>query len=383
MLKSLNLLKPHLPLTSTQKMIINSVKKFSKNELMPRINQDVKTPTNRELYLKFGEMGLLGPTIKDYGCLGTSYLMYGLIAKEIEYVDSGYRSMYSVQSSLVMNPINKYGTSNVKEKYLEKLSTGEYIGCFGLTEADSGSDASAMKTNAKLVNGDYILNGSKTWITNSPIADILLIWAKLDNKVQGFVLDRNMDGITTPEITNKMSLHSSTTGMIFLDNVRVPKENKLDIIGMKGPLSCLNDARLGISFGVLGSAEYCIETALDYGLNRSLFGSLLVEKQLFQTKLADMITEYNLGLLATLQVAEHVDNQESIPEMISMIKRNNCQKSLQIARQTRDMLGGNGITQDYQIFRHLINLETVNTYEGTHDIHSLILGNYFTNYKAF
>ena len=383
MLKSLNLLKPNLSLTSTQKMIINSVKKFSKNELMPRINQDVKTPTNRELYLKFGEMGLLGPTIKDYGCLGTSYLMYGLIAKEIEYVDSGYRSMYSVQSSLVMNPINKYGTSNVKEKYLEKLSTGEYIGCFGLTEADSGSDASAMKTNAKLVNGDYILNGSKTWITNSPIADILLIWAKLDNRVQGFVLDRNMEGITTPEITNKMSLHSSTTGMIFLDNVRVPKENKLDIIGMKGPLSCLNDARLGISFGVLGSAEYCIETALDYGLNRSLFGSLLVEKQLFQTKLADMITEYNLGLLATLQVAEQVDNQESIPEMISMIKRNNCQKSLQIARQTRDMLGGNGITQDYHIFRHLINLETVNTYEGTYDIHSLILGNYFTNYKAF
>lgn len=383
MLKSLNLLKPHLSLTSTQKMIIESVKKFSKNELMPRINQDVKTPTNRELYLKFGEMGLLGPTIKDYGCLGTSYLMYGLIAKEIEYVDSGYRSLYSVQSSLVMNPINKYGTSNVKDKYLEKLSTGEYIGCFGLTEADSGSDASAMKTNAKLVNGDYILNGSKTWITNSPIADILLIWAKLDNKVQGFVLDRNMEGITTPEITNKMSLHSSTTGMIFLDNVRVPKENKLNIIGMKGPLSCLNDARLGISFGVLGSAEYCIETALDYGLNRSLFGSLLVEKQLFQTKLADMITEYNLGLLASLQVAEHVDKQESIPEMISMIKRNNCQKSLQIARQTRDMLGGNGITQDYQIFRHLINLETVNTYEGTYDIHSLILGNYFTNYKAF
>lgn len=383
MLKSLNLLKPHLSLTSTQKMIIESVKKFSKNELMPRINQDIKTPTNRDLYLKFGEMGLLGPTIKDYGCLGTSYLMYGLIAKEIEYVDSGYRSLYSVQSSLVMNPIYKYGTSNVKDQYLEKLSTGEYIGCFGLTEPDSGSDASTMKTNAKLVNGDYILNGSKTWITNSPIADILLIWAKLDNKVQGFVLDRNMEGITTPEITNKMSLHSSTTGMIFLDNVRVPKENKLDIIGMKGPLSCLNDARLGISFGVLGSAEYCIETALDYGLNRYLFGSLLAEKQLYQTKLADMITEYNLGLLASLQVAEQVDKQESIPEMISMIKRNNCQKSLQIARQTRDMLGGNGITQDYQIFRHLINLETVNTYEGTYDIHSLILGNYFTNYKAF
>ena len=383
MLKSLNLLKPHLSLTSTQKMIIDSVKKFSKTELMPRINQDVKEQSNRELYLKFGEMGLLGPTIKDYGCLGTSYLMYGLIAKEIEYVDSGYRSMYSVQSSLVMNPIDKYGTSNIKDKYLEKLSKGEYIGCFGLTEPDSGSDASTMKTNAKLVNGDYILNGSKTWITNSPIADILLIWAKLDNKVQGFVLDRNMEGITTPEITNKMSLHSSTTGMIFLDNVRVPKENKLDIIGMKGPLSCLNDARLGISFGVLGSAEYCIETALDYGLNRSLFGSLLAEKQLFQIKLADMITEYNLGLLASLQVAEQIDNQESIPEMISMIKRNNCQKSLQIVRQTRDMLGGNGITQDYQIFRHLINLETVNTYEGTYDIHSLILGNYFTNYKAF
>jgi len=376
----INLLKPSLNLSSTNKLILETIKKFSRSELKEALN---KNYSNRDVYKMYGQMGLLGPTIKDYGCLGSSYKMYGLIAKEIEYIDSGFRSMFSVQSSLVMNPINKYGNQDIKDKYLQKLAEGEYIGCFGLTEPDSGSDAGSMITKAELSNNEYTINGSKTWITNSPISDVLLVWAKYENNVHGFVLDRTMKGIETPEIKDKMSLNSSTTGMIFLDNVKVPLENKLDIVGMKGPLSCLNDARLGISFGVLGAAESCIDTSLDYGLNRKLFGSLLAEKQIYQMKLADMITEYNLGLLAALEVSELVDNNEAKPEMISMIKRNNCNKSLNIARTARDMLGGNGITREYNIFRHLVNLETVNTYEGTYDIHSLILGNYFTNYKAF
>lgn len=379
----INFFKSCLNLSNTETMIIDTVRKFCRKELKSRINQDIKNPNPYEIYRKFGDLGLLGPTIKEYGCLGTNYKTYGLIAKEIEYIDSGYRSMFSVQSSLVMNPINKYGTPEVKDKYIQKLSTGELIGCFGLTEADSGSDASSMKTEAKLIDNDYVINGSKTWITNSPIADILLVWAKLDGKVNGFILEKNMKGIETPEIKSKMSLLSSPTGMIFLDNVKVPQENKLNIIGMKGPLSCLNDARLGISFGVLGAAEFCIDTALEYSLNRQLFGSLLAEKQIFQMKLANMITEYNLGLLTAVEVAKNVDNNSFVPEMISLAKRNNCLKSLEITRQARDILGGNGISLDYDIFRHLINLETVNTYEGTHDIHSLILGNYFTNLKAF
>jgi glutaryl-CoA dehydrogenase len=379
-MNKLNLLKRNFNINSTEKMILETVNKFCRNDLLPNIN---KNPDNKLIYKKFGDLGILGPTIKNDYCLGSTYKMYGLIAKEIEYVDSGLRSMFSVQSSLVMNPINKYGSNEIKNKYLESLALGEKIGCFGLTEPDSGSDAGSMKTNAKLVNGNYVLNGSKTWITNSPIADVFLVWAKYENKVHGFVLDRDMKGIETPEIKNKMSLLSSKTGMIFLDNVEVPKENKLDIEGMKGPLSCLNDARLGISFGVLGAAEFCIENALDYSLNRKLFGSPLAQKQIFQKNFADMVTEYNLGLSACIDVAESVDNNESIPEMISLIKRNNCNKSLNIARQTRDMLGGNGISADYNIFRHLVNLETVKTYEGTHDIHSLILGNYITGLKAF
>lgn len=382
-MSKINLLRPYLKISSTDKLILDSVRKFCRNELSGRINKDFKNGNSKDLYKQFGEMGLLGPTVKGYGCLGTSYKLYGLMAKEIEYIDSGYRSMFSVQSSLVMNPINKYGSEVVKDKYLENLALGNYIGCFGLTEPDSGSDASDMNTVAKEKNGDYILNGSKTWITNSPIADVLLVWAKLDGKVNGFVLDRNMDGIETPEIDTKMSLNASKTGMIFLNDVVVPKENKLNVLGMRGPLSCLNDARLGISFGVLGAAEYCIETVVDYGLNRKLFGSLLAEKQIFQMKLADMMTEYNLGMLASLEVADKVDNEDSIPEMISLVKRNNCGKSLDIARKARDMLGGNGITEEYNIFRHMVNLETVNTYEGTYDIHSLILGNYLTEKKAF
>ena len=382
-MNNIRILVKNLNLSSTEKMIIDSVKKFAKKELLPNVNNDFKNSRTRDLYKKFGQLGILGPTIKNYNCLGLSYKMYGLIAKEIEYVDSGYRSMYSVQSSLVMNPINKYGTDRAKDKYIEKLSTGEYVGCFGLTEADTGSDAGSMKTNAVDDGSNYILNGSKTWITNAPVADVLLVWAKNNGVVKGFILDRDMEGIETPKINKKMSLNTSDTGMIFMNNVKVPKSNVLNVNGMKGPLSCLNDARLGISFGVLGAAEYCIENTIQYGMNRNLFGSLLVEKQLYQNKLANMVTEYNLGLVSAIQVANSVDNNESIPEMISLIKRNNCSKSLNIARDCRDMLGGNGITEDYNIFRHLVNLETVNTYEGTQDIHSLILGNYITGYKAF
>ena len=379
-MNKIRLLKPNLSLSSTENIIIENLKKFCNNELKPNVNKFIN---NRDIYKKFGEMGLLGPTINNYGCLGTSYKMYGLMAKEIESIDSGYRSMFSVQSSLVMNPINKYGNEIIKDNYLSKLASGEYIGCFGLTEPDSGSDAGNMKTKARLVNSNYIIEGSKTWITNSPIADVLLVWALYDGEVNGFILDRTMEGIETPEIKDKLSLKNSTTGMIFLDNVKVPRENRLNIEGMKGPLSCLNDARLGISFGVLGSAENCINTVLDYTADRKLFNSYLAEKQIVQTKIADMVTEYNLGLLAALEVAENVDNEKSIPEMISLIKRNNCQKSLEIARTSRDILGGNGITKEYNIFRHLINLETVNTYEGTYDIHGLILGKYMTGFNSF
>lgn len=376
----INILKPKLNLNSTQKLILDSVKKFCKNEL------DISKKNNiRDLYLKFGENGILGPTIEKYGGLGLSYKMYGLIAKEIEYIDSGFRSMYSVQSSLVMNPINKYANEELKEEFLPKLNKGEFIGCFGLTEPDSGSDASNMKTTAKEDGDYYILNGAKTWITNSPLADVIIIWAKnIDTKkINGFILDRNMDGIQTPEIKDKMSLLSSTTGMIFLDNVKVPKINKLDIEGMKGPLSCLNDARLGIAFGVLGAAKSCLDITLDYTLNRKLFGSYLAEKQLIQNKLSNMVTNYNLGYLGVLHLADLKDENSEIPEMISMLKRNNCQVALDTARTCRDMLGGNGISKEYKIFNHLVNLETVNTYEGTSDIHSLIIGNYLTNYKAF
>ena len=379
MVYNLNIIRPLLNLSKTEGLIIDNTKKFCREVL----HLHLKSKNNhKQIYKDFGKMGLLGPTLSNVN-YGLSYKMYGLIAKEIEYIDSGYRSMYSVQSSLVMNPINKYGTNAVKEKYLEKLSTGEYIGCFGLTEPHSGSDASSMKTFVKKDGDDYILNGSKTWITNSPIADVFVVWAKNNNIINGFVLDRGMKGITTPEIKDKMSLLSSKTGMIFLDDVRVPKENKLSIKGMKGPFECLNSARLGISFGVLGAAECCLETTIDYAMNRTLFSGKLSEKQIFQYKLADMVTEYNLGFSAVYEVVNNYDKNKCSIEMISLVKRNNCQKSLEIVRKCRDMLGGNGISSEYPIFRHLINLETVNTYEGTHDIHSLIIGNSLCNYKSF
>ena len=379
-------------LTSTQKQIINSVKQFAKSELKPRVINDYKNEVaDRNIFKKIGEMGIFGPTIKGYNCLGESYKTYGLIAKEIEYIDSGYRSMYSVQSSLVMKPIYKYGTEKIKGRYLEKLASGEYIGCFGLTEADHGSDPSTMKCKAIEDGEQFILNGSKTWISNSPIADVFVIWAKLDNTVNGFILDRSMNGISTPKIDGKLSLRTSVTGMIHLDDVKVPKENRLNIQGMKGPFSCLNDARLGIAFGVLGSSEFCIKKALNYSQNRKLFNEFLSEKQLVQMKFANLATEWNLAFLSCLHVADLMDQGQSIhpsihpsiPPMISLIKRNSCQKSLDIVRQCRDILGGNGISEEYEIFRHLCNLETVNTYEGTYDIHSLILGNHITGYKSF
>ena len=379
-----NLLKFTRNLTSEQKMIVESTKKFAQEYLKPRVINDYKKEVvDKTIFKEFGNMGLLGPTINGYNCTGETYLTYGLIAKEIESVDSGYRSMFSVQSSLVMNPINKYCSEDLKSKYLPKLASGEFVGCFGLTEPNHGSDPSSMETKAIDDGDSYILNGSKTWISNSPIADVFIIWAKLDNKVRGFLLDRDMEGISTPKIDGKLSLRTSVTGMIQLDDVKVPKENILNVEGLKGPFSCLNDARLGISFGVLGAAENCIDETIKYVQDRKQFGKSLAEKQLVQYKLADMYSEYNLGLLGCYQVAKLVDEKESIPEMISLVKRNSCQKSLDISRKCRDILGGNGISEEYHIFRHLTNLETVNTYEGTHDIHSLILGKHLTGYSAF
>lgn len=380
----INLINFSKRISSEQKMLIETTKKFCQNYLQPRVINDYKNEVvDREIFKAFGSMGILGPKIKGYNCLGESYLTYGLIAKEIEAIDSGYRSMFSVQSSLVMNPIDKYANDNIKNKYLPKLSSGDFIGCFGLTEPDAGSNPNDMKTTAIKDGNSYILNGSKTWISNSPIADVFIIWAKLDNKVHGFLLDRDMNGITTPKIEGKLSLRTSVTGMIFLDNVKVPLENKLNVKGLKGPFSCLNDARLGISFGALGAAETCLVDTIDYVLNRKQFDNLLAEKQLIQYKLADMVSEYNLALNASFSIAESIDDNDYIPEMISFVKRNSCQKSLDIARTCRDILGGNGISEEYNIFRHLTNLETVNTYEGTHDIHSLILGRYITGKIAF
>lgn len=380
----INLIKFSKRISNEQKMIIESTKKFCQAYLQPRVISDYKNEViDRNIFKEFGNMGILGPKIKGYSCLGESYLTYGLIAKEIEAIDSGYRSMFSVQSSLVMNPIYKYANEDLKNKYLPKLASGDFIGCFGLTEPDAGSNPNDMNTNA-IHDGDcYILNGSKTWISNSPIADVFIVWAKLNNKVHGFLLDRDMNGITTPKIDGKLSLRTSVTGMIFLDNVKVPIENKLNVEGLKGPFSCLNDARLGISFGALGAAESCLDTAIDYVLNRKQFNDLLAEKQLIQYKLADMVSEYNLALNACYSVTESIDENDYTPEMISFVKRNSCQKSLNIARTCRDMLGGNGISEEYNVFRHLTNLETVNTYEGTHDIHSLILGRFITGKIAF
>nr|MDJ0612737.1 acyl-CoA dehydrogenase [Rhizobiaceae bacterium] len=341
-----------------------------------------------ELFPMMGEVGLLGVTVPEaYGGIGASYVSYGLVAREVERIDSGYRSMMSVQSSLVMYPIYAYGNENQRMKYLPKLASGEFIGCFGLTEPDAGSDPAGMKTTAKKVDGGYVLNGSKMWISNSPFADVFVVWAKSDahgGKIRGFVLEKGMKGLSAPKIEGKLSLRASTTGEIVMDNVEVSEDHLLpNVEGLKGPFGCLNRARYGISWGVMGAAEDCWFRARQYGLDRKQFDKPLAGTQLFQKKLADMQTEIALGLQASLRVGRLMDDSRGAPEMISIVKRNNCGKALDIARQARDMHGGNGIQAEYHVIRHAANLETVNTYEGTHDVHALILGRAQTGIQAF
>lgn len=373
-------------LTSEEKSVKDLAANFSKNRLLPNVVTSFRNETfDKNIMKEMGEIGLLGSTINGYGCAGVNYVSYGLSMREIERVDSGYRSCASVQSSLVMFPIYKFGSEEQKEKYLPELAKGNLIGCFGLTEPDHGSDPSGMKTNAVLKDGSYVLNGSKNWITNSPIADIFIIWAKDENNdIRGFILEKEMKGISCPKIEGKFSLRTSVTGMIFMDNVIVPKENMLPHVkGLKGPFSCLNNARYGISWGVLGAAEDCYVRTREYCLDRKQFNRPLAANQLIQFKLADMLSEITLGLQASLRVGRLLDENISIPENISIIKRNNCVKSLQIARNARDMHGGNGISDEYHIIRHMLNLEAVNTYEGTQDIHALIIGKGITNIPCF
>ena len=373
-------------LTSEEKSVKDLAANFSKNQLLPNVVTSFRNETfDKNIMKEMGQIGLLGSTINGYGCAGVNYVSYGLSMREIERVDSGYRSCASVQSSLVMFPIYKFGSEEQKEKYLPELAKGNMIGCFGLTEPDHGSDPSGMKTNAVLKDGSYVLNGSKNWITNSPIADIFIIWAKDEyNDIRGFILEKDMKGISCPKIQGKFSLRTSVTGMIFMDNVIVPKENMLPHVkGLKGPFSCLNNARYGISWGVLGAAEDCYVRTREYCLDRKQFNRPLAENQLIQFKLADMLSEITLGLQASLRVGRLLDENISIPENISIIKRNNCVKSIQIARNARDMHGGNGISDEYHIIRHMLNLEAVNTYEGTQDIHALIIGKGITNIPCF
>lgn len=375
-------------LSEDERMIRDMAHDFCQQELMPGIlmaNRNEEFDPN--IMRKFGEVGLLGATIDGYDCSGVNYVSYGLVAREVERVDSGYRSAMSVQSSLVMHPIYKFGTEAQRQKYLPKLASGEYIGCFGLTEPDAGSDPAGMKTRAKKVEGGYRLTGSKMWITNSPIADVFVVWAKNeaeDNQICGFVLEKGMAGLSAPKIEGKMSLKASITGEIVMDNVFVPEQNMFpEVRGLKGPFSCLNMARYGISWGAIGAAEFCWHAARQYGLDRKQFNKPLAQTQLFQTKLANMQTEITLGLQASLRVGRIIDSADWDPTMISLVKRNNCGKSLDIARMARDMHGGNGIADEFHVIRHMINLETVNTYEGTYDVHGLILGRAQTGLQAF
>ena len=373
-------------LTEDERMIRDSARQFCQEKLQPRVQEAFRNEHfHREIMNEFGEMGFLGATLDSHGCAGVGYVSYGLMAREVERVDSGYRSAFSVQSSLVMYPIHAFGSEAQKDKYLPKLRTGEWVGCFGLTEPDAGSDPNSMRTRAKKVDGGYILNGSKTWITNSPIADVAVVWAKDDEGIlRGFLLDRGMKGLTFPKIEGKFSLRASVTGMIMMDDVFVPEENRLPgVKSLAGPFSCLNRARYGIAWGSLGAAEDCWHRARDYTLNRKMFGKPLAQTQLVQKKLADMMTEITLGLHAVLRVGRLFDEHKVAPEMISLVKRNNCGKALDIARQARDMHGGNGIVDEYHVIRHMVNLETVNTYEGTHDVHALILGRAQTGLNAF
>ncbi len=373
-------------LSTEERMVRDSARNYCQAQLMPRVLEANRHEHfHREIMSEMGELGLLGCTIDGYGCAGLNYISYGLIAREVERVDSGYRSAMSVQSSLVMHPIHAYGTEAQRERYLPKLATGEWVGCFGLTEPDHGSDPGGMTTRARSVDGGYRLSGSKIWITNSPIADVLIVWAKDDeNTIRGFVLERGMEGLTTPKIEGKFALRASVTGEIVMDDVFVPEANLLpNVRGLKGPFGCLNRARYGIAWGSLGAAEFCWHAARLYTLERTQFGRPLAATQLVQRKLADMQTEITLGLQAVLRVGQLMDQAAAAPELISLVKRNNCGKALDVARVARDMHGGNGISDEYHVIRHVMNLEAVNTYEGTHDIHALILGRAQTGIQAF
>ncbi len=376
-------------LEDEERMIRDTARDYAQAQLAPRaIEAFDKEVTDPEIFREMGALGLLGPTVPEaYGGVGASYVAYGLIAREVERVDSGYRSMMSVQSSLVMYPIHAFGSEEQRLRYLPKLASGERIGCFGLTEPDAGSDPGGMRTRATKVDGGYRLNGAKTWISNAPIADVLVVWAKSDahgGAIRGFVLDKGMKGLSAPKIEGKLSLRASITGMIQLDDVEVGEDALLPgVEGLKGPFSCLNRARYGISWGALGAAEFCFHAARQYGLDRHQFGKPLAATQLFQKKLADMETEIALGLQASLRIGRLIDAGQFAPEMISIVKRNNVGKALDIARAARDMHGGNGISGEFQVMRHLMNLETVNTYEGTHDVHALILGRAITGIAAF
>ncbi|KFC75453.1 Acyl-CoA dehydrogenase [Bosea sp. LC85] len=376
-------------LSEDERLIRDTARQYAQEKLLPRVSEAyLEEKTDRSIFNEMGELGLLGVTVpEEYGCAGANYVSYGLVAREVERVDSGYRSMMSVQSSLVMYPIYAYGDENQRKKYLPKLGSGEWIGCFGLTEPDAGSDPAGMKTRAEKVADGYKLTGSKMWISNSPIADVFVIWAKSaahDNQIRGFILEKGMKGLSAPKIGGKLSLRASITGEVVMDGVIVPEENLLpNVSGLKGPFGCLNRARYGISWGVMGAAEDCFHRARQYGLDRKQFNKPLAQTQLYQKKLADMLTEITLGLQGSLRVGRLLDDGRMAPEMISLVKRNNCGKALDIARQARDMHGGNGISIEFHVMRHSANLETVNTYEGTHDVHALILGRAVTGLQAF
>ncbi|MFD2173028.1 acyl-CoA dehydrogenase [Rhodobacter lacus] len=376
-------------LSEEERMLRDAARAYAQEKLQPRvIRAFAEEETDPAIFREMGEMGLLGVTIpEEYGGLGASYVAYGLVAREIERVDSGYRSMMSVQSSLVMYPIYAYGSEAQRQKYLPKLASGEWIGCFGLTEPDAGSDPASLKTVAKKTANGYVLTGTKMWISNAPIADVFVVWAKSEahgGKIRGFVLEKGLKGLSAPKIAGKLSLRASITGEIVMEGVEVGEDALLPgVEGLKGPFGCLNRARYGIAWGVLGAAEFCFHAARSYGLERKQFNKPLAQTQLFQLKLANMLTDISLGLQAALQVGRLMDEANAAPEMISVIKRNNCGKALEIARHARDMHGGNGISGDFQVIRHMVNLETVNTYEGTHDVHALILGRAITGLQAF
>ena len=369
-----------------ERLILESARSYAQAKLLPRVQKAFREEVfDREIMNEFGSLGMLGATLPEkYGCANSNYVSYGIMAREVERVDSGYRSAMSVQSSLVMHPIHAYGDEAQREKYLPKLATGEWVGCFGLTEPDHGSDPSSMITNAKRVDGGFLMNGAKMWITNSPISDLAVVWAKLDNEIRGFIVERNFEGFSTPKIEGKLSLRASVTGQIVLEDVFVPEENLLpNVKGLAGPFGCLNRARYGIAWGSMGAAEACWHAARTYTLDRNQFGRPLASNQLVQKKLADMQTEITLGLQGCLRMGRMFDEGTLPIENISLMKRNNCGKALDIARAARDMHGGNGISDEYHVMRHVMNLETVNTYEGTHDIHALILGRAQTGIQAF